>query len=152
MIYVDSDGVLADFDAHYEKLFGERPTRWPAKNTTNWRLVNSVPDFFRTIPRTRDFTELVEGLRPRPWTTLTGCPKEINASDNQKREWFAREISPEHPVICCRARDKCLHCTPGDVLIDDYLKYANLWIAAGGTFIHHTSAADSLRQLRELGL
>jgi hypothetical protein len=26
-LFVDLDGVLADFDSHYEKLFGTRPNR-----------------------------------------------------------------------------------------------------------------------------
>lgn len=152
MIFVDSDGVLADFDQHYWNLFGVRPTRWPDKDNVDWKLVASVPNFFLTIPRMSDFDELVGSLRSREWTTLTGCPRSIDASDNQKRDWFKREIGPKHPVICCPAREKCLHGKPGDVLIDDYLKYRDLWIDMGGVFIHHTSAASTIRGLRALGV
>lgn len=147
MIYVDSDGVLADFDEHYYRLFGERPTRWPKPDTTNWSWVNTVPEFFLTIPRTRDFKQLVEGLKPRKWAVLTGCPKSVNVADNQKRDWYKREL-PNKKVICCPAKEKYLHGKPGDILIDDYLKYRDLWVAMGGVFIHHTSAACTLKQLR----
>jgi uncharacterized protein YfaT (DUF1175 family) len=41
---------------------------------------------------------------------------------------------------------------PGDILIDDFDKYRHLWIEAGGIFIHHTSAAASIRALRELSI
>jgi hypothetical protein len=41
---------------------------------------------------------------------------------------------------------------PGDVLVDDYLRYRELWVKAGGIFIQHLSAAESIRQLAELGL
>jgi hypothetical protein len=40
---------------------------------------------------------------------------------------------------------------PGDILVDDYLKYRHLWEEAGGVFIHHTSASNTLRQLAALG-
>jgi len=37
---------------------------------------------------------------------------------------------------------------PGDIIIDDYLKYRHLWVEAGGIFIHHISAVESLAALR----
>ena len=151
MIFVDMDGVLADFDTHYFNHFRERPTRWPKPDTTDWAKVASVPDFFRTIPLMRDAGDLLAGLHPRPWQILTGCPKSIDTSNNQKREWASGKFDPPRTVTCCRAREKCLHGKPGDVLIDDYLKYRDLWIAMGGIFIHHTSARESLRQLNALG-
>ena len=33
---------------------------------------------------------------------------------------------------------------PGDILIDDWPKYKHLWEEAGGIFILHTSAAQSI--------
>ena len=41
---------------------------------------------------------------------------------------------------------------PGDILIDDYLTYRHLWEEHGGTFIHHTSAKESLQQLAALSI
>lgn len=152
MIWVDMDGVVADFDGHYERHFGVRPTRWPAEDSVDWKKVAAVPNFFRTIPMTKDAGELLAGLHPRPWSLLTGCPKSIDVSDNQKRDWAAEKFEPRRHVVCCRSRDKWLHGKPGDVLIDDYLKYKDLWVDMGGIFIHHTSAANSIRELKRLGL
>ncbi len=50
------------------------------------------------------------------------------------------------------ARDKRLHMTTGDILVDDTLKHRHLWEDAGGIFIHHTSAAETLAELTTLGL
>jgi len=55
-------------------------------------------------------------------------------------------------VRCCLAREKCLHASPGDILVDDWDKHRKLWLKAGGIWIAHTSAADTGRQLTELGL
>jgi hypothetical protein len=42
--------------------------------------------------------------------------------------------------------------SPGDVLVDDLLKYKALWEEAGGTFVHHRSARSTLGELEALGL
>jgi hypothetical protein len=41
---------------------------------------------------------------------------------------------------------------PGDVLVDDLLKYRHLWEEAGGVFVHHRTARDTLGKLSALGL
>lgn len=152
-IFVDMDGVLADFDSGYERLFGGRPIRNVAGHNTDWEKVRSVPLFFHTLPMMSDAQELLDGLGPHhPYTILTGVPKEIDAASNEKIDWVRSHIHPDQPVICCRSRDKCKHGEPGDVLIDDYMKYADLWTDMGGIFVHHTSAKSSLQKLRELGL
>jgi hypothetical protein len=61
---------------------------------------------------------------------------------------WAKEHFPGTKMITCASRDKSRHMKPGDVLVDDYLKYRHLWEAAGGVFIHHTSAKASLEALR----
>lgn len=156
MLYVDMDGVVADFDAHYENHFGARAARWPAKETTDWSRVRAVPNFFRTIPLMPDARVLLNAIKDRPFAMLTGVPREVDTSSNEKIDWVRITVDPivgrKVDVICCRAREKCLHGKPGDKLIDDYLKYRDLWIAMGGLFIHHTSAVESVRQLKELEL
>lgn len=60
---------------------------------------------------------------------------------------------PRVNIITCRAREKFLHMRhPGDVLVDDYLKYKEAWEEAGGIFVHHTSARKTLARLAEIGL
>lgn len=151
-IFVDMDGVLADFDSGYERLCG-RPiaqNKW-GRYEVDWEKVRATPLFFHRLPMMPDAPELLDGLG-HPYTILTAVPQEIDVARNEKIYWAHSHIHPEQPVICCRARDKCKHGEPGDVLIDDYVKYADLWRDMGGIFIHHTSAKSSLQKLRELGL
>ena len=78
-------------------------------------------------------------------------------AEPQKRAWCARELGPEVEVICCLSREKGRHAAellePGEVmvLVDDRLKIQAPWEEAGGKFVLHTSAADSLSALRDLG-
>lgn len=152
MIWLDMDGPLADFDAHYQKLIGEKPTRYPLPDNLDWAKVANFPDFFLTIPVAEGARELFDCVRKinGGWTgVLTGIPSSIAASDNQKRTWADREFKPSK-IVCCSAKLKWQWCVPGDVLVDDYIKYRVDWETAGGVFVHHTSAADSIRQLGEL--
>ena len=47
-------------------------------------------------------------------------------------------------IITCKSKEKFHHCRPGDILIDDFLKYRHLWEGAGGIFIHHTNMDNSI--------
>lgn len=149
MIFVDMDGVVADFDGHYEALFGVRPARWPQHDTHNWAQVDACSDFFLTIPMMADAQELLDGLRPREFTMLTGVPASVDQCANQKIEWCRLNIGSDQSIICCPSKDKYLHGRPGDILIDDWLRYRDRWVVMGGVFIHHTSARSSLEKLRE---
>jgi hypothetical protein len=52
-------------------------------------------------------------------------------------------------MITCMARDKRDHAKEGDVLVDDQVRHRHLWEGAGGIFIHHRSADQSLRELAD---
>ena len=86
MIFLDLDGVLADFDSHYETHFGVRPKRWPEPDTTKWKLINSVPDFYRTIPLMPGARDLFRYVDEAGYgvAILTGVPSSVDAADNQK--------------------------------------------------------------------
>lgn len=151
MIFCDMDGVVADFDRHYEHHFGERAARWPAKETTDWDKVRSVPNFFLTIPLMPDARVLLAWLKDRDFAMLTGVPREVDTSSNEKIDWIREKVDSivgrKVEVICCPARLKYTHGKPGDRLIDDYLKYRDRWIEMGGIFVHHTSAASTIKEL-----
>jgi hypothetical protein len=69
----------------------------------------------------------------------------------QKMAWAARHF-PGTRMITTMARAKRDHMqAPGDVLVDDTPTHRALWEEAGGVFVLHRSAADSLAALRALG-
>jgi len=147
-VFVDMDGVLADFDTGYEMFFGVRPDK--ATDSVDWRLVRDRPHFYRDLPPMPDFQELWDGLRHLDPTILTGVPHSVREAEANKREWVDRHIGPTARMIGCRSIDKCLHMEHrGDVLIDDWTKYRHVWINQGGHWITHTSARESLRLLQE---
>ncbi len=150
MIWLDMDGVVADFDEQYFKLFGVRPTRWPDPETVDWKAVHDVPDFYATIPLMPGAHKLFRYVDELGFGTgfLTGVPRSISTCYEQKRKYIAERFG-EVQVVGCPSREKYMHGKPGDVLIDDYLRYRVEWEDMGGIFIHHTSADESIRQLGE---
>jgi hypothetical protein len=62
---------------------------------------------------------------------------------------WAAKYFPGTRIITTMARDKRDHAKEGDVLVDDQLRHSALWVEAGGVFIHHHSAAQSLKALRQ---
>lgn len=145
-LYVDMDGVAADFDAHYRACFGK-----PRERHTDWSDVRSVKDFFLNIPPMEDWPMLWAFVRPYAPIFLTGTPTSVNPAGNDKMTWIHEQCGPDVPVICCKARRKALFCRPGDFLIDDSAEYRSLWEQAGGIWIQHRDALDTINQLRLKG-
>lgn len=146
-VFLDCDGVLADFDAHGMAYFGKPPRQAEAELGSKefWRQLEARGDFYRSMPVMAGAYELFEGVKHLHPTILTGCPKG-NWAQGQKVEWAAEHF-PGVPIITCRSADKRDYAKPGDVLIDDWPQHRHRWIEMGGHFIVHIDAASSLAAL-----
>ncbi len=155
-LFLDCDGVLADFDILAHKILGMPSGEYEAKFKAKafWRELRHYrcPDeghgFFRALPLMPDALVLYEGVKHLNPTILTGCPFG-DWAPKDKAAWGAHHF-PDNRMITCSAKDKKLHMQPGDVLIDDREKHRPAWEEAGGLWITHTSAESSLAQLRDM--
>jgi hypothetical protein len=149
-LYLDCDGVLADFDTGARKVLGMPPKAYQARFGLSkfWAALARTPDFYNSLPLMPDAQELVDGVRHLDPIVLTGLPRGGWAAA-QKKRWVERHF-PGMKVITCMAAEKSSYCVEGDILVDDTLKYRHLWENAGGVFIHHSSAPETLRQLRQV--
>jgi len=155
-IFVDMDGVLADFNTGVEALTGT-----PFPNTdqghndyderkeelTNKRL-------FRMLPPLPDMYDLIGYIRHTnlPWEILTAAGvvnRELVVWD--KQEWIKEHVSPTVVVTCTMTgSQKGMFAIEGSVLIDDRQKNLDAWVEHGGIGILHTSAEDTINQLKVL--
>lgn len=149
-VFVDMDGVLADFDRHYHDRFGIAPDK--TIDNVEWDRIRAVKNFYADLPPMRDLPELWDFIGRFQPTVLTGVPKSIPEAADDKRRWARVHLGAQVPVICCRSVDKSLHGKPGDILIDDWEKYRDRWEAMGGAWVTHTSAKTTIRDLLDLGL
>jgi hypothetical protein len=146
-LYLDCDGVLADFDAGAQALLGMPAREFEARRSKSafWKKLATHPDFYGTLPLMPDAMELFDAVRHLNPIILTGLPVGKWAAP-QKVRW-AEEHFPGTKILTVMAVDKRNHCTEGDVLVDDTIKHAHLWEQAGGIFILHKSAPESLSEL-----
>jgi hypothetical protein len=148
-LYLDCDGVLADFDKGATAVLGLHPKAYEQRHGLGrfWQKLARAPDFYFGLPLKDDAMELFEAVRHLDPVILTGLPHGNWAAD-QKVRWAAK-FFPGTRIITTMARDKRDHAKQGDVLVDDQLRHSARWIEAGGVFIHHRSAAQSLSKLRD---
>ncbi len=146
-LYLDCDGVLADFDAGAERLLGLKPRAFEQRHNIGkmWARLASAPDFYGTLPMMPGARELFEAVRHLDPVILTGLPRG-NWAAPQKVRWAAEHFAGTR-IITCMARDKRDHAKEGDVLVDDMLRHRHLWEEAGGIFVHHRTVAQTLQEL-----
>jgi hypothetical protein len=149
-LYLDCDGVLADFDKGATAVLGLPPRAYEKRHGLGrfWQKLAQAPDFYFGLPLMPDALELFEAVRHLHPIILTGLPRGNWAAD-QKVRWAAQYF-PGTRIITTMARDKRDHAREGDVLVDDQEKHRHLWEGAGGIFVHHRSARQTLAALREL--
>jgi hypothetical protein len=149
-LYLDCDGVLADFDAGVKALLGLAPQDYIDRHGMGkfWKKLATAPEFYARLPLMAGAGELFEAVRHLDPIILTGLPRGGWAAP-QKVSWAARHF-PGTRIITVMAVDKRSHCQDGDVLVDDLLKHRKLWEDAGGIFIHHRSVHETLRALAAL--
>ncbi|MES2135840.1 MAG: hypothetical protein V4502_02105 [Pseudomonadota bacterium] len=149
-LFLDADGVLADFDEGARRLLRMTPRQYEAKHGRGafWKRLAQAKNFYGTLPEMPDARLLFDGIEHLKPTILTGLPLGKWAAP-QKVEWAAEHF-PGVPIITCMARDKHKHMKPGDVLVDDRENHRAAYEAAGITFVHHKNARDSLRLLAKI--
>jgi hypothetical protein len=154
-LFLDCDGVLADFDKRAREILGMCPREYEKGSKSEsgsdfWTRIYSTEDFFYSLDPMPDAHELVEATRHLNPIILTGLPRGDWAKE-QKLRW--RDVHfPDLEMICCRSVDKIKHANPGDVIVDDWHKYQHIWIDGGGIFILHTSAETSIQELKTIGI
>jgi hypothetical protein len=161
IVYIDMDGVLADFFGGVEKLYGVG--HWKELNADNkldlkQEVINRISgtDFFATLPKFPTADQLIAMVKK-----FTGGTFSINTSplrgDNEnsgkyKKLWIAQNIEqPAQTIITGRkesyAKDKASG-TP-NILIDDRPVNIDRWQNAGGYGILYQANRDSLTKVQE---
>lgn len=147
-LFLDLDGVLADFDQGVERVTGRRPPL--LSNREMWRALAREADFFATLEMMIGARDLWDYCRPFKPTILTGIPRGAWAAP-QKRRWVAAVLGENVEVITCLSAEKHRWSGPGHVLVDDREKQRAAWEGAGGHFILHRTPGESIQALKAAG-
>lgn len=147
-LYLDLDGVMADFDAHFPETFGL--DHRSLADDDMWATINAHPSYFRDMPLcagAKAFYDRISWMNP---IILTACPRtNYQHVARQNREWVREHLSSTCvilPVMGWSNKPLFMHAA-GDVLIDDFERNIKAWVAEGGTGIHHRNFADTSNAL-----
>ena len=154
-LFVDLDGVLADFDGGVRAVTGRLPADQPIGSM--WARLARAVGFYEHLDWMPDGRRLWEAVRPLEPVILTGLPRGAWA-EPQKRAWCRRELGAGVEVITCMSRDKARVAreitSPGvvPVLVDDRESQREAWESMGGVFVHHRDAGTTIDALYRIPL
>lgn len=156
-IFVDSDGVVCDFNAYTRTHFGQLPEELSgSEKGVFWQWLqrhnDNVEPFFRSLPKMDDADVLMDFLFSTgfPVKILTACGYTPKDAKEQKIQWYAEHYPNVECIVVSKSRDKATYAHPRSILIDDRKKSITPWNEAGGIGILHVSAEDTIRQLQEI--
>jgi hypothetical protein len=152
-IYLDMDGVLADFFAEYAKLAGVTTGKYrdipPAKaDPTLNKMVGT--DFFHRLPKFPTADSLVQlALSYVPTYSICSSPLRGDHANSEKwkRAWIADNLNPQPAdIVITGMKEHYAVNQDGspNILIDDRGDNITKWIARGGIGIKYQADEDSL--------
>lgn len=158
-IYCDLDGVLADFEKRFIEISGKRPENVPSQEM--WEIIvkgDAERPFFETLELTDDAMHLWlylmtlkrdHGIEIEVLTASGRYPEGIEFAA-QKHVWVAKIDPTIKTNTVQRGVDKYQFATEETLLIDDMEKNLGPFVEAGGQVIHHTSAKETVEQLKKI--
>lgn len=150
-IFVDMDGVLADFVRGVE---GPKYLNGPlvSEQTYDSRKIElSNKGLFKDLPIMPGMLKLINYIKKSgiDWEILTASGsvnRTVVAKD--KIYWIRKHVDPKVIVTATiKGEDKAAFAKPNHVLIDDRKSNIKAWTEAGGISILHRSAEGTINQL-----
>jgi hypothetical protein len=146
--------VLTDFDVSFLKASdGILPSEYQKNFGKNgfWKLIDKAGvGFWVGMPWMSDgktYWDYIKEHNP----TLLSSPSMSSESRLGKRLWVKNNL-PGTKLILAQAKDKQNYACKDCILIDDRPSNIDQWRSKGGIGILHTSASDTIQQLKELGI
>ncbi len=158
-IFLDMDGVVADFDSYDSILLGRKIGWDSATDLTDeeWERLASVDRLYYQFPLMPDATKLVAYVKSLSTRFhvgfLTAVPRRstIPSAKDDKQAWVNKYFPGMRMDIGPYSHHKQKWCKPGDILIDDRPSNIEQWTAVGGIAIYHTGDVDdSINRLNKV--
>jgi 5'(3')-deoxyribonucleotidase len=144
-LYLDMDGVLADFNKEYAKYDPERTDRKRFRQAVMEHNIFEKLDF---MPDAIELLNHVSKLKNVDIQILTSMgthePVQANQAALQKTKWLKERNIPYKANFVNNKAQKANYATPTSILIDDSVGCISPFIAAGGHGILHVNSSESI--------
>lgn len=153
MIYLDMDGVLADFATvyhlQYQSLEYDRKRFYSA--VTDFRIFEKL----EFLPDTQELLDHIRGLGDSVHVEiLTSCgthnPFVAKEAARQKTAWLKAMGINYKPNFVHNKKEKSQYATPNSILIDDSIGCIEPFNEAGGIGILHHNAKETIMSLSNI--
>jgi len=154
-IYLDLDGVIADFSKRYKELYRMAPEEADK--------IKQFGMFFADFIESRQFATLdmmPDAKQLLSYLNSTGVPVEILSSTARKENYNEISLQKQfwldkhkinYPANFVPGKSlKYKYADPESIIIDDTQSVIDDWIKAGGVAIHHTDALTTIAMLSTL--
>ena len=160
-VYLDMDGVIADFDRRFEDISGMKPHEFESKfgKKAFWNLIDedNKISFWVGIKPMEGASKLVNAVKKYNYELLTS-PSAKKQTYLGKILWVRNHsdiLGGKPRINFKRAKEKHKvkpELSQTDILIDDREDTIGRWNAAGGTGIVYKSIDQVLNDLKKLGI
>jgi phosphopantetheine adenylyltransferase len=151
-IYLDIDGVIADFDKRFTELAGMGPREYEDSFGSEkfWDFIDIKHKikFFSKMDWMPEGKKLYNFIKQFDHKLLS-APSKNDASKVGKRIW-AKENTPETQLILSPAYNKKNYADKSNILIDDREKNIQQWKDAGGIGILFKSTDQVIDELKKI--
>jgi len=157
IVYVDMDGVLADFDQGVYNITGTSPDTISEEEL--WNAINEYgkSKFFSELPwmsGSKEMWNFITNnfLKVKILSALGKSDKGNNQTAQGKTAWLRHNLPSlrESDIILVENKHRKRHYSrPGDIIIDDTPVVIQEWIKKGGIGILHVSATGTINQLKK---
>jgi len=157
-LFVDLDGVLADFDAEIQSLCGKSSALLSQNKV--WKIAGQR-GFFQNLPPMVDYRilwnallSLVNDGRIKEIKILTGLPKGRLGKrvKLEKAKWVKKYLWDDSNKVqmLTSLGPKTPNVHPAILIDDSDDSHRSSWTSHGGIFIHHKSASSTLKKLNKI--
>ena len=161
IVYIDMDGVLADFFGGVEKLYGVQHWKDLSKDNKldlKQEVINRITgtDFFATLPEFPTADQLITMVKKFTGGTFSILTSPLRGdheiSSKYKKLWIGQHIeNPEQTIITGRKESYAKNKASGtpNILIDDRPVNIERWQGAGGYGILYQANRDPLSKVQQ---
>jgi len=152
-IYLDMDGVIADFNKRYKELYGMLPRDAEKKKKFHHFFDEFIAnDNFATLELMPSAMDLIEYLRkanvPTQILSSTANQERYDTIAKQKMIWLQKHGITFNPIFVPGKRLKKQYATPDSLIIDDTEVVIDDWVEAGGCAIWHKDVPSTINILK----
>lgn len=154
-IYVDIDGVMADFNKWAKETVGGEPNDskefWNSvKKYAKENIKSPIWGELELLPDAIELWNYIKKYSP-VFLSSTGTWEEEKAA-KEKTNWIKKHFPGSKLLLVDKSRLKAKYATENSILIDDRMKSIGPWRDAGGFGILHKNAGETISELKKIGV